>query len=130
MQIYIKSDSSHKLDGYINGKFIKMLRAYLLSHIDKRQLYVYQDVFNVDDFLYTLCTKRCFRCRKFRYDYIIDIDPNIYMHNSFAKLDDICRTINYGNSSSPAYPIFTQMFQYFQKNFNIFYKYSSCISGR
>lgn len=55
---------------------------------------------------------------KVQNNYIIEIDPNIFIPNTFAKFINIMQLINYGNLVLPPYPIWTETFNYFADNIN------------
>ena len=54
--------------------------------------------------------------------FIIDINPNIYIPDSYNKYISIARLINYGNLSVSPYPIFTETFKYFDDNAHIYFQ--------
>ena len=123
MRLFIKGKDDIDLLPFLQTYISNMMRSYVKSHIDVNVLFNYKEYVGVQNLLNTLFRVNYIRCRKVRYDYIIDINPNIFVSGSFAKLDDICRLINYGNSELPAYPIFTNMFNYVKENFYVLYKY-------
>ena len=53
---------------------------------------------------------------------LISIDPNKRNSRNTAKLYDICALVNFGSLQTPACPIFTKTFDYFAKNFQMFYE--------
>ena len=54
-------------------------------------------------------------------DYIIKINPNNFIPNTYAKFIDIVSLINYGNMQLQSYPIIDEMFDYFAANLNQYY---------
>lgn len=54
-------------------------------------------------------------------DYIIKINPNNFIPNTYAKFIDIVSLINYGNMQLQSYPIIDEMFDYFADNLNQYY---------
>ena len=54
-------------------------------------------------------------------DYIIKINPNNFIPNTYAKFIDIVSLINYGNMQLQSYPIIDKMFDYFAANLNQYY---------
>ena len=54
-------------------------------------------------------------------EYIIYIDNNAYMPYITESIDTLCKLINYGNVELPAYPIFTDTFDYIADNFGFFF---------
>lgn len=54
-------------------------------------------------------------------DYIIKINPNNFIPNTYAKFIDIVSLINYGNIQLQSYPIIDEMFDYFANNLNQYY---------
>lgn len=55
---------------------------------------------------------------KIQNNYIIQIDSNVFIPNTFAKFINIMQLINYGNLVLPPYPIWTETFNYFADNIN------------
>ena len=53
--------------------------------------------------------------------YIIELDPNVNIPNTYAKFIDIVKLINYGNLTLAAYPIYTNMMNYFADNLQDYY---------
>lgn len=51
----------------------------------------------------------------------IIVDPNINIPNSHAKLIDIIKLINYGNTQLNPYPIISNTFDYFTNNLTSYY---------
>ena len=45
----------------------------------------------------------------------IGIDNNTFVPNLNAKLNDICKQVNYGTLTIRGYPIFTDVFEYMKK---------------
>ena len=122
MRIVINGEDGVNLQPFIISYIIPLMQSYLRSHIDKKRLQRFVDEFNIQDFLLTILKSNFLVCRKVRSTYIIEINSNIYVRNSFAKLVDICSLINYGNLTYPSYPIFTQMFSYIRKEFYTLYR--------
>lgn len=54
--------------------------------------------------------------------YVIELNPNINVPNTYAKFIDIVKLVNYGNLSLPAYPIYDEMMDYFADKIVYFYK--------
>ena len=121
MQITIHNCSDYSMQHFIQNELISIMNLYVRSHIDMRLLSNY----NIDttNFLKTILHRNIIRCRKIGSSYILDINPNTTLMDGDAKLIDICSLINYGNLSSPSYPIFTKMFEYIRKEFMVLYKY-------
>lgn len=123
MRLVVVGDDRKDLSPFINTTLSRLMRLYIKSHLDTRRLDRYE--IEQENFIKTINSVNYIRCRKIGSTYIVDINPNLNIVNSFAKLDDVCRLINYGSIDKPAYPIFTQMFNYMQKEFYVLYKYST-----
>lgn len=54
---------------------------------------------------------------------VIEIDPNCLLVGTTAKLNEVCKLINYGTLEISAYPIFTEVFNYFKENIDRWYDY-------
>ena len=54
--------------------------------------------------------------------YVIELNPNVNVPNTYAKFIDIVKLVNYGNLSLPAYPIYDEMMDYFADKIVYFYK--------
>ncbi len=61
------------------------------------------------------------RIRKTQKTYVIEIDPNSFIPNSYAKFINIIKLINYGNLSFNGYPIYDTLMQYFADNLEDYY---------
>lgn len=53
---------------------------------------------------------------------IIDINPNAFIPNSYTKYLSIAKLINNGNTEMKPYPIYTEIFNYINDNFEIYYE--------
>lgn len=54
-------------------------------------------------------------------NYMLQIDSNQMLPNISAKLIDLAYMINYGTLSTPAYPIFTNVFSFFANRLQLLY---------
>ena len=52
---------------------------------------------------------------------VFNIDSTAIFPGTSAKLNDLCKLINYGNLVVQGYPIFTDTFEYFEKNIDDYY---------
>lgn len=121
MRLVVRGDSKVDLSGFINNYILRLMRSYVRSHLNTKLLDNYD--INKKGFITMLFKVNYLRCQQVGNNYIIDINPNINMLNSYVKFIDICYLINYGNSSSPAYPIFSKMFSYMRKELPSLLKY-------
>lgn len=53
---------------------------------------------------------------------VICINPNIVIHNTNAKLIDVCKLINYGTLDIKGYPIFSQIVFDIKSNLDNYYE--------
>ena len=117
---------------YINQGFIDFLKkkplGYMSTIIDTKKLYKYDELFQSEEFL-ELSDNTVISSRKVivlgmtnlihkRYETTthIFINPNINYPGTNLRLVDLCKIINYGTLSIDAYPIFTETFDYIQRN--------------
>ena len=122
MKMTIHGEEDTNLLPFINLRILPLMQMYVRSHIKREKLLHFSEEFNLCDFLNTIMRTNFLLCRKVRSDYIIEINPNLYMRNSFAKLSDICNLVNFGNINCQAYPIFSQMISYIKREFYVLYK--------
>lgn len=52
---------------------------------------------------------------------VFEIDPTQIYSGTSAKLNELCKLINYGNLVVKGYPIFTKAFDYFKDNIDNYY---------
>ena len=123
MKIRIVGDKDKDLTHFINRCVIRQMQLYLRSHIKPKKLSQFQGEFDITDFINTIMKRDFLVCTRFGSDYVIEINNNLFMNNSVAKLVDICNLINFGNLNCYAYPVFTQMFDYIREDFYMLYRF-------
>jgi hypothetical protein len=127
----------------INQHFINYLKKRMLGYmstiLNVKKLSPFDDYFNSEEFKKS-SNKTIISTRKVvllgmtnlihkRYETTthIFINPNINYPGTNIKLVDLCNTINFGNMSIDGYPIFTETFDHFSNNINIYI--DRCIIG-
>ena len=117
---------------YINKGFItfikKKLFGYLTTILDIKKLHKYDEYFKSEDFLkisnnIIISSKKVIVLsmnnlihKRYETTTHIFINPNINYPGTNMKLVDLCKVINYGTMSIDAYPIYTETFDYINKN--------------
>lgn len=103
---------------------IREIQKRYFQILDKNKLSIWQDwldmVFEQIDFnifeILDICISNLI-FRKQQSNYIISINSNINIPETSAKFIDIARAVNYGVLGYSAYPIFSDLFDYFAENF-------------
>lgn len=133
MNLKILDIQSKNFDSFIEW-LIKQIQQYFIGSINPDKLIIFDIYFK--DFNWGFKDKRThfistnqllistiynLRYTKSMDNYTIDINPNVIIPNTSAKFIDIAKLINYGNLEVPAYPIFTDTFDYIADNFEFFF---------
>ena len=134
MNLIIKNNLNVNIRDFCNWLIGYML-SYLQENIDKRQLIRFDEYINNNDIINFIYQKRYISC----YDilissinalnitangdtWIIEIDRDASIPNTYAKFFDIIALINYGNLSISPYPIYTKMMDEFAENLSDYYE--------
>lgn len=134
MELRIKNPAKLELSNFCNYLINKMV-TYISNTINDRQLIRFDKHINnnlkikfIDKFPRLLKSRdvlitavQTLYYIKQGNDYIIKINPNNFIPNTYAKFIDIVSLINYGNMQLQSYPIIDEMFDYFADNLNQYY---------
>lgn len=134
MELRIKNPAKLELSNFCNYLISKMV-TYISNAINDSQLIRFDKYINnnlkikfIDKFPRLLKSRnvlitavQTLYCVKQVNDYIIKINPNNFIPNTYAKFIDIVSLINYGNMQLQSYPIIDEMFDYFAANLNQYY---------
>ena len=124
MTLYIKNPDGLPLEEFISLVLIPSIQRTFIDAIDNKRLYLIEKYINslkisennkyIDlrsiliSAIYNLVYKRTLDG-----NYIITIDATQKAVDISAKIIDIAHMVNYGTLSTPAYPIFDDVFSYF-----------------
>lgn len=134
MNLMIKNSENLDLDKFCNW-LITCMQNYMRTAIDDRKLKTHDLFLNQDGKInfvvkqpFILSAKNILIAstynlivNKIQNQYVIEIDPNINIPNTYAKFIDIVKLINYGNLNLSAYAIYTKMMNYFAENLQEYY---------
>lgn len=111
------------------------MRQYIINHIDNRRLKRWDEFLNSNlsikrryqilnpissrDIL--IASTNNLRVRNLKDRFIIDINPVVFIPNTEAKFINIIQLINYGNLTTQAYNLYSEMMTYFANNIDIYY---------
>lgn len=134
MNLIIQNKSNIELTDFCNF-IINKMQEYLPSIIDERKLVKFNEYLNNNYQIrftykaYTLSVKSLLIsgvynlvCKKHGNDYIIEIDRNVNIPNTYIKLIDIIKLVNYGNLSLQAYPIYDELMNKFANDLDMLYE--------
>ena len=128
MKLTIKNTKEYVgLEAYIKEWLVPSIRLYIWSKFNPKMLKNYSHIYNEAQLInYIKAALYSIEMVKVGYpqshQYEIRINPNVFCESKTAKLYDICCLVNYGSLSCPAYPVFTESFNFFATNFWKFYK--------
>lgn len=137
MEIAINKEYPYEFILYLIGFFRKMLLGMLdinkVKKIETSLNYLYNiktnqalDV-NLLDLLFH-CDKYL-KIEEFETKYKLGFDCKFIYPNTNIKIVDIFKFVNYGNTNSTAYSIFTKTFLYIEKNLETIYNMYSFTGG-
>ena len=110
------------IEDFLKKWLIPSLSKYLKSQIYKnKNLLINYNIDNLYRDLIEASNNIIYYHKYGKNDVLIQIDPNKKNRENNAKLYDICAMVNYGSRDYPAFPIFTKTFDYFAKNFWLFF---------
>jgi hypothetical protein len=135
MNLIINNPDSLPLDEFCYW-LIPYMQKYIKENIDVRRLKRWDDYINTNLALknaYSIiepisckdiiieATKNL-RVYTQKDNYIIDINPVVFIPNTQAKFINIVQLINYGNLSLQGYKLFSDMMTYFADIIDLYYK--------
>lgn len=125
--MYLSISKEYAKDGFISF-LIKRIVGTVSILLDIKKLTSFDNYFKSEEFLsdygtndisarkVILLALNNIRSKITSDAVLIYIDDNIYYPNTDIKLITLCKVINYGTLSIPAYPIFTNVFNHFKKD--------------
>ena len=133
MNLIIDDIKSKNFDSFVEW-LIEQIQQHFIGSINPQRLIVFDNYFKnfdwgfIDKKTHFISTKQLLisaiynlRYRKTMNSYTIEINPNAVIPSTSAKFIDIAKLVNYGNVELPAYPIFTDTFDYIADNFGFFF---------
>lgn len=135
MNLVIDNPDNLNLDAFCQI-LITLMQNYIRTTLDTKQLIRFDAYLNNEDIIdYADRSNRLVSSKdiligstynlvviKDKDKYIIQLDNNINIPNTYAKFIDIVKLINYGNLALPAYPIYDNMMDYFAENLLEYYR--------
>lgn len=131
ISLIIKKENVNDIDFvYAVSNYIT---RYISGMLDLRRLKAFDDYINTNKLFYTPLTayistrNALLICadnlviNETTFEYRICLDDVLIYPNSSAKVIDICKMVNYGNSELLAYPLISDAFHYAQKNVRMLY---------
>ena len=112
MQDYMKSETRKNYKRL--AKYNEFIDENVVRIDDKETILPIRDILVLSTYYLTY--------KKLSDSYVIELNPNINVPNTYAKFIDIVKLVNYGNLSLPAYPIYDEMMDYFADKIVYFYK--------
>lgn len=124
MELVIDNEKNIDISSYVFHWVLPSMREYIRTGLSIKKLENYSDV-GTSLVLYEDLVKAASNLQvitdELRKTIAIRLNPNLINASKTAKLYDICKLVNYGNTSCPAYPIFTKMFDFFAEKFWTYY---------
>lgn len=135
MNLHISNEDELDLNGFCNW-LIEQMQIYMQSNIDERQLARFDAFIFNNQIIRTIDnSNRYISCKsiligstynlifeKTSNEYIISINPNINIPNTYNKFIDIVSLIDSGNLSLPSYSIYSDMMEFFAKDLQLYYE--------
>lgn len=110
---------------------IDSMYEYLSDNLDpdrlvQAQLFVdsvnlYKSIYIPKIHVFSICRYPVFKTIAYNLFYKVEFDTNALVYGTLIKSVDIINLVNFGNMSVQPYPIFTQMFDYFNTNLSYLY---------
>ena len=131
------SEKTEKTDLFIDGILIPYIEDTFINLIDRRKLIKYKTYFKYNDLGWITYNNKTIIPSPYEIliagiknlivyrqpdKYVITINPNKILPKTSAKLNDICKLINYGTLSVSRYPIFTEVFEIISKQVPYLYE--------
>ena len=116
---YLISEMIEYIDNTINDNQLIRFDSYINNNLKIKFIDKFPRLLKSRDILITAVQTLYYV--KQGNDYIIKINPNNFIPNTYAKFIDIVSLINYGNMQLQSYPIIDEMFDYFAANLNQYY---------
>lgn len=135
MNLHISNEDELDLNRFCNW-LIEQMQIYMQSNIDERQLARFDAFIFNNQIIRTIDnSNRYISCKsiligstynlifeKTSNEYIISINPNINIPNTYNKFIDIVSLIDSGNLSLPSYSIYSDMMEFFAKDLQLYYE--------
>lgn len=135
MNLHISNKDELNLNGFCNW-LIEQMQIYMQSNIDERQLARFDAFIFNNQIIRTIDnSNRYISCKsiligstynliyeKTSNEYIISINPNINIPNTYNKFIDIVSLIDSGNLSLSSYSIYSDMMEFFAKDLQLYYE--------
>lgn len=132
MTLEIENPEQLELDDFITSSLIPKIQESFVKEIDKVKLIPineYINKLNISTFgvyinaadILIAAVYNLIYTKQPSGNYIISIDSNQIAPNTRAKIIDIAQLVNYGTLSTPAYPIFDEVFSFFATRLNNLY---------
>lgn len=135
MNLHISNEDELDLNGFCNW-LIEQMQIYMQSNIDERQLARFDAFIFNNQIIRTIDnSNRYISCKsiligstynlifeKTSNEYIISINPNINIPNTYNKFIDIVSLIDSGNLSLSSYSIYSDMMEFFAKDLQLYYE--------
>ena len=132
MNLFIEANPGDRLEEFIETIVIPEIQFQILKRLDDKMLLKWDEYFkneNIwkDKISYNAIDIIAYGANNLSYqkngdNYIIEINPNVLLPKTFFKIDDLCRSINYGNLEIPPCPIFKDAFNDVSKRLVILFK--------
>ena len=116
---YLISEMIEYIDNTINDNQLIRFDSYINNNLKIKFIDKFPRLLKSRDILITAVQTLYYV--KQGNDYIIKINPNNFIPNTYAKFIDIVSLINYGNMQLQSYSIIDEMFDYFAANLNQYY---------
>ena len=116
---YLISEMIEYIDNTINDNQLIRFDSYINNNLKIRFIDKFPRLLKSRDILITAVQTLYYV--KQGNDYIIKINPNNFIPNTYAKFIDIVSLIDKGNIDIPPYPIFTDAMEYFADNLQMYY---------
>lgn len=113
---YLIEQISIWLQNNVSADRLKLLQEYVDTEPK------YKSIFTSKINLYDLCLNSflVLGATKYKYFYELEFDRNSIVYGTNIKTTELINLINYGNLVVKPYPIFSRMFEFFNKNLSIF----------
>lgn len=124
MELVVNNEKNIAINSYVFHWVLPSMRRYIQTGLDKRLLSNYagfEDEVTLRQDLISAVSQLQVLTDEDKKTITIRLNPNLFNTSKTAKLYDICKLVNYGNTSCPAYPIFTKMFDFFAEKFWTYY---------
>lgn len=136
MNIIIPSETGTEFVSFINSSIYQ----YLQDNLDKDRLQnaqtfvdtvnMYRSIYVPKIDVYSVCLYPVLKIDTYSSYTQVSLDTNALVYGTLIKSIDIINLVNFGNIGVQPYPIFTNMFSYFNSNLlNIYDQFTFDIGG-